>query len=317
MGDRYSDGGGVDRRRAGTGGRGPGGDGDTRATALEPALRSALCAEALDASAEQRAVAAFRAARAEGVHQQARVRRRDDWRPRRVPGRRSVRAAIAVFFAGLTFSGVAIAAIGSPKSDGKAGDDDHARRHPSPTAPQAPSPDRSPAPAPADAAPSGPASPTPVPSVTRDHPPTAKDIQAHCRAYAAVKDRGKALESTAWKRFIEAAGGEDNVDAYCADQLAQTETGNPGKGSGSDNGNVPGSGNSSGSGNSPGSGSNPGSASDPSRENGQPNGNSAVEKNAKNAKTAKNEKNGQTSPPGRAPEAGAAKTGQSGGQSGT
>ncbi|MFF4141656.1 hypothetical protein ACFY0A_09690 [Streptomyces sp. NPDC001698] len=298
----------MDRRRAGTGGRGPGGDGDTRATALEPALRRALCAEALDASAEQRAVAAFRAAREEGVHQQARVRRRDDWRPRRVPGRRSVRAAIAVFIAGLTFSGVAIAAIGSPKSDGRAGDDDRARRHPSPTAPQAPSPDRSPAPASADAAPSGPASPTPGPSVTRDRPPTAKDIQARCRAYAAVKGSGKALESAAWKRFIEAAGGEDNVDAYCADQLAQTETGNPGKGSGSDNGNVPGSGNS------PGSESNPGSASDPGKENGQPNGNSAVEKNEK---TAKNEKNGQTSPPGRAPEAGAAKTGQSGGQSGT
>ncbi|MFE7209811.1 hypothetical protein ACFU93_07390 [Streptomyces sp. NPDC057611] len=298
----------MDRRRAGTGGRGPGGDGDTRATALEPALRRALCAEALDASAEQRAVAAFRAAREEGVHQQARVRRRDDWRPRRVPGRRSVRAAIAVFIAGLTFSGVAIAAIDSPKSDGRAGDDDRARRHPSPTAPQAPSPDRSPAPASADAAPSGPASPTPGPSVTRDRPPTAKDIQARCRAYAAVKGSGKALESAAWKRFIEAAGGEDNVDAYCADQLAQTETGNPGKGSGSDNGNVPGSGNS------PGSESNPGSASDPGKENGQPNGNSAVEKNEK---TAKNEKNGQTSPPGRAPEAGAAKTGQSGGQSGT
>ncbi|MFF4861862.1 hypothetical protein ACWCRF_05730 [Streptomyces sp. NPDC002405] len=284
----------MDRRRAGTGGRGPGGDGDTRATALEPVLRRALCAEALDASAEQRAVAAFRAAREEGAHQQARARRRDDWRPRRVPGRRSVRAAIAVFFAGLTLSGVAIAAIGSPKSDGKAADDGRARRHPSPTAPQAPSPDRSTAPAPTDAAPTGPASPTPVPSVTRDRPPTAKDIQAHCRAYASVKGSGKALESTAWKRFVEAAGGEDNVDAYCADQLAQAETGSPGKGSGSGNGNDSG------------SGSDPGNASDPGKENGQPNGNSAVEKNQKN------QKNGQTSPPGRAPQAGAAKTGQSG-----
>ncbi|MFJ6561557.1 hypothetical protein ACIQMV_17125 [Streptomyces sp. NPDC091412] len=288
MGDRHSDGGDVDRRHAGTGDRRPGGDSDIRATELEPVLRRALCAEALDASAEQRAVAAFRAAREVGAHQQARTRRRDDWRPWRVPGRRAVRAAIAVFIAGLTFSGVAIAGIGSPKSDGKTEDDGRARRHPSPTAPQAPSPDRSPAPAPADAAPSGPSSPTPVPSVTRDRPPTAKDVQAHCRAYASVKGSGKALESTAWKRFVEAAGGEDNVDAYCADQLAQSETGSPGKGNGSNNGNGSGSGN------------------DPGKENGQPNGNSAVEKNAKN------EKNGQTSPPGHAPQAGAAKDGQSG-----
>ncbi|MFF4758945.1 hypothetical protein [Streptomyces sp. NPDC001292] len=288
MGDRHSDGGGVDRRRAGTGGRGPGADGDTRATALGPVLRRALRAQALDASAEERAVAAFRAAREEGVHRQARARRRDDWRPRRVPGRRSVRAAVAVFIAGLTFSGVAIAAIGSPKSDGKAGDDGRGRRHPSPAAPQAPSPAATPAPA--DATPSEPGSPTPVPSVTWDRPLTAEDIQARCRAYASVTNWGKALESTAWKRFTEAAGGEDNVDAYCADQLSRTEAGNAGQGSGSD----------------PGSASNPGGGSDPGKENGQPNGNSADENDEND------EKPERTSTPGHTPQAGAAKTGQPG-----
>ncbi|MFJ4735044.1 hypothetical protein ACIP6V_22670 [Streptomyces sp. NPDC088770] len=276
MGDRHSDGGGVDHRRAGTGGHGSGADDGTRAAALESALRRALRAGSLDTSAEQRAVAAFRAARAEGVHQQARARRRDDWRSRHVLGRRSVRAAVAVLLAGLTFSGVAIAAIGSPESDRKAEDDGRVRRHPSPTAPRAPAPASTPASA--STAPSGPGSPTPAPSVTRDRPPTAKDILAHCRAYASVKGRGKALESTAWKRFVEAAGGEDNVDAYCADQLSQAGTGNAGnagKGNGSDGG------------------------SGPAKDNGQPNGRSAGEKNEQSKKNAKNEKPGQ---------AGAAKT---------
>ncbi|WP_159024845.1 hypothetical protein [Streptomyces sp. CB01373] len=290
MGDRHSDGGGVDHRRAGTGGHGSGADDGSRAVALESALRRALRAGALDTSAEQRAVAAFRAARAEGVHQQARARRRDDWRSWHVLGRRSVRAAVAVLLAGLTFSGVAIAAIGSPESDGKAEDDGRVRRHPSSTAPQATAPASTPASA--STAPSGPGSPTPAPSagsgspapapsVTRDRPPTAKDILAHCRAYASVKGRGKALESTAWKRFVEAAGGEDNVDAYCADQLSQAGTGNAGnagnagKGNGSDGG------------------------SGPAKDNGQPNGHSAGEKNEQSKKNAKNEKPGQ---------AGAAKT---------
>ncbi|MFF9122616.1 hypothetical protein ACF09J_04815 [Streptomyces sp. NPDC014889] len=293
MGDRHSDGGGTDRRRAGTGGHGSGADDDTRAAALEPVLRRALRAEALDASAERRAVAAFRAAREEGVHRQARARRRDDWRSRRVLGRRSLRTAVAVLLAGLTFSGVAIAAIGSPESDGKAEDDGRVRRHPSPTAPRAPAPASTPATA--GAAPSEPGSPTPTPTLTetRDRPPTAKDIQAHCRAYASVKGRGKALESTAWKRFIEAAGGEDNVDAYCADQLSQARTGNAGH---AGNGNASGGG------------------SGPDKENGQSNGNSADEKNAQNGKSAQNGKNanndkpGQASPPGHAPQAGAAKT---------
>ncbi|MEU7381409.1 MULTISPECIES: hypothetical protein [unclassified Streptomyces] len=286
----------MDHRRAGTGGHGSGADDGTRAAALEPALRRALRAGALDTSAEQRAVAAFRAARAEGVHQRA--RRRDDWRSRHVPGRRSVRAAVAVLLAGLTFSGVAIAAIGSPESDGKVEDDGRVRRHPSPTAPQAPAPAPASAPASATTAPSGSGSPTPAPSgpgsptpapapapsVTRYRPPTAKDIQAHCRAYPSVKGSGKALESTAWKRFIEAAGGEDNVEAYCADQLSQSGTGNAGnagKGNGSDGG------------------------SGPAKDNGQPNSHSTEQNNAKNTKNEQSGKNAKNEKPG---QAGAAKT---------
>ncbi|MFI9601644.1 hypothetical protein ACIHCX_17570 [Streptomyces sp. NPDC052043] len=286
MGDRHSDAGGVNRRRADTGGRGPGADDDIRATALEPVLRRTLRAEALDASAEERAMAAFRAAREEGVHHQARARRRDDWRPRRVPGRRSVRAAVAVLFAALTFSGVAIAAIGSPRTGGEAGDHGRVRPHPSPTAPRAPSPDPSPSAttAPADAAPSQPASPTPAPSATRDRPPTAKDIQAHCRAYASVKGRGKALESTAWKRFIEAAGGEDNVDAYCADQLSRTEAGktsnagNPGNAGNTSKGSGSGNASDSDAASDPGNTSGPGGGGGPGEKNGQSNSDPAGKK---------------------------------------
>ncbi|WP_345141618.1 hypothetical protein, partial [Streptomyces mexicanus] len=65
------------------------------------------------------------------------------------------------------------------------------------------------------------ASPTGGPDAAADgrdraRPLTAQDTQAHCRAYPSVKDRGDALDSPAWRRFLEAAGGEDGVAAYCA-----------------------------------------------------------------------------------------------------
>jgi hypothetical protein len=65
-------------------------------------------------------------------------------------------------------------------------------------------------------------------------PGTAKDTEAHCRAYEQIKDRGKALEATAWQRLIAAAGGKDKVAAYCTDQLARaaaasSKPGNTGK----------------------------------------------------------------------------------------
>ncbi|MEU6656566.1 hypothetical protein ABZ904_46445 [Streptomyces sp. NPDC046900] len=52
-------------------------------------------------------------------------------------------------------------------------------------------------------------------------PATAKDTEAHCRAYEQVKDRGKALKATVWQRLAAAAGGKDKVAAYCTDQLAR------------------------------------------------------------------------------------------------
>ena len=54
-----------------------------------------------------------------------------------------------------------------------------------------------------------------------DGPSAAQDTEAHCRAYEQVKDNGKALDATAWRQLAEAAGGEDEIAAYCAEQLAR------------------------------------------------------------------------------------------------
>ncbi|WP_326721056.1 MULTISPECIES: hypothetical protein [unclassified Streptomyces] len=194
----------------------PGGE-DPAAEVLLDAVRRRVVS---DAGAEARAVAAFRAARDAGVHavRPARSRRRDDWRPReqRKVGR-SLRTTLAVLFASLTLGGVAVAAIGSVSDDGGADRDD--TRLPSSSA----APERS-GPASANPAPSGPGQAAPS-----GHPSQAQDTEAHCRAYDAVKGRGKALGSTAWQRLIDAAGGEGNVEAYCAGQLDHEATGSPGK----------------------------------------------------------------------------------------
>ncbi|MGW5660211.1 hypothetical protein ACWEWG_08930 [Streptomyces sp. NPDC003758] len=224
MGDRHSDGGAFARRRAGADGPVTQADSAAGLTDMEAALGHALRADALDATAERRAVAAFRAARDAGVHKEARTRRRDDWRARRSPAGRWAKATVALFVATFAVGGVAIAAIGSPDSAGSPRDTP-GQRHPSPTAAQ---PSRT---APEAAEPTMPAT-----SAPQDRPPTAKDVQAHCRAYASVKGRGKALDSTDWRRFLAAAGGEDDVAAYCADQLSQARTGDAGKPSGEPNG---------------------------------------------------------------------------------
>lgn len=230
MGDRHSDGG--SRVPA------PGGSASS-AEGLQSALGRALRAEVLDAPAERQALAAFRAARDSGAHRQAaagrtRTRKRDDWRPRRRPGRRSLRSVLAVCVAGLTLSGVAVAvaAIGTPGKGAHQQDDDGRAPHrPSASAPAAPEP------TPYDTAsplpPGGPsASPAPPPVPATERPPTAMDVQAHCRAYPSVRGSGKILESTAWRRFLAAAGGEDNVAAYCAEQLRQAQPGDPGRAKG-------------------------------------------------------------------------------------
>ncbi|MFI7012871.1 hypothetical protein [Streptomyces sp. NPDC050164] len=177
---------------------------------LEALLVAALIRDRIDAEAEQRAVAAFLAARGAGAHR-ARTRRRDDWRPkeRRHPGR-SLKATLSVLLASLTLGGVAVAAIGSVGSTDGA---DDRGRPPAPTRSSGSSAD----------GPTGtaPGSVTGSPSARPDRPAPSRDTEARCRAYEQVDGRGSAMDATDWKRLVEAAGGERNVTAYCARRLAE------------------------------------------------------------------------------------------------
>ncbi|GEC10092.1 hypothetical protein SSP24_77470 [Streptomyces spinoverrucosus] len=212
MGDRHSDGGTPGRRHVHPGVAVSGMEG----AALE-ALLAALPEAGADSEGEQRAVAAFRAARDAGAHQ-ARTRRRDDWRPREQrQAWRSVRASVSLSLASIALSGVAVAAMSVVQSS----DDDHGDRRPA-----RPSVDASdwagPGASPA-------ASRTPSISAAPTQPAPAQDTGAHCRAYEKVQGRGKELDATVWQQLVEAAGGERNVAAYCAEQLAQTAGDTQGK----------------------------------------------------------------------------------------
>ncbi|MFG2955434.1 hypothetical protein ACGF5O_17110 [Streptomyces sp. NPDC048291] len=214
MSERLSGGGAPGRRRAQTGDAlsGPADAGD--ADVLESVLATAIRADGLAPDAEQRAVAAFRAAHSAGV-QPARTRRRDDWRrpAEKRRSRRPLKVTFGVVFAGLALGGVAVAAVGS-STDGTGTGRGTAR--PSAVAPERPGDAGS---SPSSSAGGG--RPT-------DRPANAQDTAAHCRAYEQVQGRGKALDSTAWQRLVTAAGGEDRVAAYCSEQL--TGTGKSAKG---------------------------------------------------------------------------------------
>jgi hypothetical protein len=217
MGERLSGDGVPDRRRVHPGGAVSGPVDAQSEAGLEKLLAGVLRQDALDPEAEQQAVAAFRVARDAGTHR-ARTRRRDDWRmPAERRAGRPVKTTFGVVFASLALGGVAVAAIGSAGSSAHGGGAGRAAEHPSATASQRP----------------GGADPsTPSGSLApRNRPATAKDTEAHCRAYEHVKDRGKALEATAWQRLVAAAGGEDEVAAYCSAQLARgtAGTGDTGK----------------------------------------------------------------------------------------
>ncbi|MER7107904.1 hypothetical protein [Streptomyces sp. NPDC000229] len=102
--------------------------GDTVVPAAVPAaLLAAVVRNAeVDPAGEERAVAAFRAARDEGRHAVGKTRRRDDWRPgREQRRRRSLRAAAMGLAATVLLGGVAVAAqtgaIPSPFGGGDGG----------------------------------------------------------------------------------------------------------------------------------------------------------------------------------------------------
>ncbi|MEU9875046.1 hypothetical protein [Streptomyces phaeochromogenes] len=192
-------------------------------TALETVLATVLRGADLVPEAEQRAVAAFRATRGTDAHR-ARTRRRDDWRlPAERRTGRPVKTTFAAVFASLALGGVAVAAIGSA---GSSTDGSGAGRKTAPPSVSAP------------ARPSGETSSASSGGGPTDGPAAAQDTEAHCRAYEHVKDRGKALDSTAWQQLVAAAGREGKVAAYCAERLARAttapgrsgDTGKPGEG---------------------------------------------------------------------------------------
>lgn len=210
MGDRHSDSGAPGHRRVHFGDVMSGPEG----AALE-ALFAAMPEACVGPEGEQRAVAAFRAAQDTGAHR-ARTRRRDDWRPRaQRRAWRSVRAAVALSLAGLTLSGVGVAAIGVVRSSDD-GDGDRRPSWPSAVASSRGGAGGSPA-----------ESHTPSASATPDRQATAQDTEAHCRVYE--KGRGKALDATVWQLLVETAGGEKNVAAYCVEQLGRTAGDKEGK----------------------------------------------------------------------------------------
>ncbi|GGW17354.1 hypothetical protein GCM10010501_37550 [Streptomyces libani subsp. rufus] len=222
MGERHSGDGPSGRRRAHPGGAVAAPEqASAGLPGLETRFGTALRARDVDAGAERGAVAAFRAAREAGAHD-ARTRARDDWRPGRPrTARRSLRTTLSLALASLALGGVAVAAIGAARS----GPDDGGRHaphpaRPAPSAPAAPTADATAGDAVTGALNTGSAAPSRAPA----RPTAAGDTLAHCRAYARVGERGGALEATAWRRLVAAAGGRDRVAAYCAARTAPART---------------------------------------------------------------------------------------------
>ncbi|MFE8988430.1 hypothetical protein ACFYMI_11395 [Streptomyces collinus] len=213
MGERQSDGG-----LPGRGSRHALLDSDVEALIIASLIR-----DGVDAEAEQRAVAAFRAAREAGAPL-TRPRRRDDWRAReRRHLGRSLKATLSVLLASLTLGGVAVAAIGVAGSPDE-GPKDAPGRSPAPSsAPRDPAqqPPRG-SHSPGTGAGSSPAHP--------DRPDAAQDTEAQCGAYERAGGRGNAMDATAWQRLVAAAGGERNVTAYCAERRDEPQAGSGGSG---------------------------------------------------------------------------------------
>ncbi|MFR9776339.1 hypothetical protein ACL02O_09770 [Micromonospora sp. MS34] len=158
-------------------------------------------------SAEEQAVAAFRAARANPAPAPT------------PPRRRRIRVGVAAWAAGLAATataGVAFAAVSLDRPD-------------QPTSPPAPTtagssgaPSRSAGGSPG-AGTSGPAvPPTPDRSGGPGRPATVEQLTGLCRAYLAKPAglRAKSLETPAFADLVAAAGGAEQVDAYCVQLVA-------------------------------------------------------------------------------------------------
>ena len=191
------------------------------------------CASADDGDgAEERAVAAFRAARDAGRALGQRTRRRDDWRPREQRRARPLVLRTTARRAGREPD----AGRRRGRGDRFGRSDDGRRRRPAADArPSSTAGSRSgPTPRARRHPPRRPARPRARPHRPATRP--AEDTEAHCRAYEAVKGPGQGARLdglAATHRRRRAA--RSNVDAYCAGQCGpRQETGQRQGGNGSD-----------------------------------------------------------------------------------
>ncbi|MDQ0845993.1 hypothetical protein [Streptomyces sp. V1I6] len=222
------------------------------AQSRQPTLDELLAAAARPApiapDAEENALAAFRAARDEGALALP-TRPEDDWRPAetrtRVPW---IRAGVGALVAGVMLGGVAMAAgaIPTPFADPPA-----EKPRPVPRVSPSGAGEQSTGVTPPATVPAVP--PATVPGV-HEHPSTAEDLTAHCRAYEAAEAAGRnhgkpgggnangkadgrradggAKESAVRERLAAVAGGPDKVEAYCARLPADRPAGPAGEGHG-------------------------------------------------------------------------------------
>ncbi|MFE1343803.1 hypothetical protein [Streptomyces sp. NPDC058757] len=210
--------------------RGPAVDDDHENDAAAEALRAALrpdrpLGEDEGGDGARQAVAAFRAARDAGLHSgpgAPRTRRRDDWRP--VADRRTgrwPRAVLVALVSGMTLGGVAVATdtLPNPLADLPEGRPEPGAGTLVPTPPEDASASASPSP-PEPAPSTAPVRERPVPGPAepeRVPPGAARSHEAWCRVYEQKAGRagGEALDATALRRLVEAAGGKEAVPVYC------------------------------------------------------------------------------------------------------
>ncbi|MGW1006489.1 hypothetical protein [Streptomyces sp. NPDC002520] len=177
-------------------------------------IGEALRQQPVDDREEQAALTAFHSAltASDGP---VRTRRRDDWRPR-TRTQRWARGSALALAATTLLGGIAVASIGVVDSTQhhapKAGTSNRTLPPPTPTPGEQGSPSTGPGTA---------------PTTSPSHPGTAKDTEAHCRAYEKIKGRGHALNATAWQRLVRAAGGEQRIPGYCAQLTGSADDATP------------------------------------------------------------------------------------------
>jgi hypothetical protein len=215
---------------------------------VEALLVAVVRPAALDPEAERRALAAFRAARDEGLLTaparrggvrtclRVRCRRRDDWRPEeaRRRERRTAKAVIGGLAATVVLSGIAVAGGTVPSLFGSGVSGGPAQVPSGASSSGGPAPSGTP-----DAPGRLGVTRTPFASTGGPGDGVGNDEATLCRAYES--DGGGEGPGKAFERLEAVAGGKGRVRAYCDRLLADAEEGDDGveDGKGKDKGGTP------------------------------------------------------------------------------